>query len=889
MKKVLTRAQAGAVACAVVAATGLVVVGYQHVLPPLQPKMLAGSTWLASRSVGHLTLVDGISAAVSASVQVAQPNVPFTVAIGDQRAYTVDNASGNVVGISGATLESASMKPLTSQVRAITVHPVGDAYIAIDSKNGVLQAMGTAAERLGAQERLPASVLAVAADERRVWLADGTSGGLLSFEWTAGGPIKRELRDVHRREATDVRILVAGDQPVVVDRTHQTATLLTASGEIAGTAPLTLGETTQVSASAQPGRVLVVEPSRGVVMSCDVLTGTCGMSFPIAAPDSDLGAAVDARGHAFVPDNATDRVHVVDLADGSVATTETLLGEGAPFELSTRDGVVFFNDPNSEKAGVIDRDGRIRRIDKYDPTKPPTASSSSSSPPTKATTTTVPSGSSSGPRPSLTGSRGNRPDGTTGSVPLPTGSSSNSPDVPHINEITASPGNPEAGEEVSFAADVTGAVPQQWEWEVRGPGGDIKTAASTPRLSYRFEAAATYEVKLTVFAGTRRDEQTRNLVVMAVIASAECGDTITQNVRLRKDLVCTGNALTVGAKDVVIDLNGHSITGSGGEIGVWVPEGQHNATVRNGTIRSFQTGVVFNLSNNSDVEQIRFESNTKDDVRCFDGTDLTVVDSEFTRGITCLNAMRRLRISGSVFTDAAISLHSDIADTLFANCKFTDSDISLNNDANVTAIVDSEVTRTAVRASQSNGLNIARSRVASSRLELTVHSGSAAFRDNEIYGAEVGIDAFSASGGEFLTVERNNFHDNGIGLKLGNPIQMPLGPLNGLVVANNRFSGNRTAGVFMDTSEGGPGPHLTFNDNTFISNGHRPNGLIDREGRPVDDGLHINSQAGSDIVLRNNKTQNNADHGIEAVPGTVVDGGGNTSAGNPAGCLGVAC
>src|SRR5947199_207345 len=36
----------------------------------------------------------------------------------------------------------------------------------------------------------------------------------------------------------------------------------------------------------------------------------------------------------------------------------------------TRDGVVFFNDPASERAGVLQLDGGVRRIRKYDPANP---------------------------------------------------------------------------------------------------------------------------------------------------------------------------------------------------------------------------------------------------------------------------------------------------------------------------------------------------------------------------------------------------------------------------------------------------------------------------------------------------------------------------------------
>jgi hypothetical protein len=42
-------------------------------------------------------------------------------------------------------------------------------------------------------------------------------------------------------------------------------------------------------------------------------------------------------------------------------------------------------------------------------------------------------------------------------------------------------------------------------------------------------------------------------------------------------------------------------------------------------------------------------------------------------------------------------------------------------------------------------------------------------------------------------------------------------------------------------------------------------------------------------VVGFNATKNSGAFGSYAVPGTVTDGGGNTSVANPSGCLGVTC
>ncbi|MFD4637862.1 right-handed parallel beta-helix repeat-containing protein [Lentzea sp. NPDC058436] len=869
-----------AVACAAAAAVSLVVVGHQQVLPPVQPHMLAGSTWLASRSVGHVTLVDGVSAAVSASVGVHQANVPFAVVLGKDRAYTVDPATGAVVAINPSTLDTIGLKPL-SETKGLSVLAVGRSYFALDSSNRLVQAVGDdGRSKLGVRARLPGQVLDAAADSRRVWLADG-GGSLQSFEVGTTDPIQRELHDVHQPGASSVEILIAGDQPLVVDRTHQTATLVSVTGEVTARTPFPVEKTDLVAAGSRVGQLLLVQPSHGVLMSCDVSVGTCGASHLLSG---DLGTPVEARGHAFVPDRATHTVHVVNLAHGSSITTEPLLPAGAALELSTRDGLVFFNDPASEKAGVIDVHGVVRRINKYDPANPPSPSRTASSPPSK--TTSSPSATSSGPRPSLTASMGSRPDGTAGSVPVPTGGSSPVPVVPHINGINASPNNPEAGEEVIFTADVTGTPPERWEWEVRGPGG-VLASETTPQFKHRFVDAATYVVKLVVKAGTKQDERSRDVVVDVAVPSAECGETITQNVRLRKDLHCAGPGLIIGANDVVVDLGGHTLSGNGTDSGVSAPD-RINATVRNGTIRAFNVGAAYYRTKTSTVDNVSFEGNLDADLGLSFSTDLTVQNSRLRKGSRA-QSVERPKFLGTSFTAADMSFGTQVSAATFVNCRLTDSAVSANWNSNALTVTDSELTRSHIHLSEADGLNATRNRFIDSYVEIGAASRTTTFRNNEFVGAEAGIRAYNPYGAERLTVESNVFRDNTIGLNMGNDHQLPYEAFHDLVVTGNTFVNNSAAGLYFDPVGGGPGPHLLISGNTFTSNGHRSAGKVDRAGRAVNDGMHINVAPGSNIELRGNRTSNNADHGIEAQPGTVVDAGGNTSAGDPAGCSGVVC
>src|SRR5207248_1831724 len=113
--------------------------------------------------------------------------------------------------------------------------------------------------------------------------------------------------------------------------------------------------------------------------------------------------------------------------------------------------------------------------------------------------------------------------------------------------------------------------------------------------------------------------------------------------------------------------------------------------------------------------------------------------------------------------------------------------------------------------------------------------------------------------------------------------------LDGLSISNNTFSDNAVAGILLDAGGTVDQTLVTVAGNTFTSNGKRSGNTVDSAGHRVNDGLHVTVPLGSRVEIRDNVTRDNANYGIEAVPGSVVDGGGNRSTGDPAGCLGVRC
>jgi parallel beta-helix repeat protein len=76
-------------------------------------------------------------------------------------------------------------------------------------------------------------------------------------------------------------------------------------------------------------------------------------------------------------------------------------------------------------------------------------------------------------------------------------------------------------------------------------------------------------------------------------AALSCGTTVTQSIVLTQDLAgCPGNGIVIRADGVTIDLNGHSLSGTGAGSGVAIAGKVEGVTVVHGAIQGFSTGVL---------------------------------------------------------------------------------------------------------------------------------------------------------------------------------------------------------------------------------------------------------------------------------------------------------
>src|ERR671915_414415 len=151
----------------------------------------------------------------------------------------------------------------------------------------------------------------------------------------------------------------------------------------------------------------------------------------------------------------------------------------------------------------------------------------------------------------------------------------------------------------------------------------------------------------------------------------ECGDVITESTRVLNDLSCelgeapTGDALTIAANDVVLDLGGHTIDGPdflllGQEenLAAGVRNiGHENVVIRNGTVQEFGAGVSLMAGARwGRIEGLTLHKNALAGVELFDADDgrngNVVTDNTFTMneaGVSVLGGTENNVIEGNTF------------------------------------------------------------------------------------------------------------------------------------------------------------------------------------------------------------------------------------------------
>jgi nitrous oxidase accessory protein NosD len=138
----------------------------------------------------------------------------------------------------------------------------------------------------------------------------------------------------------------------------------------------------------------------------------------------------------------------------------------------------------------------------------------------------------------------------------------------------------------------------------------------------------------------------------AAVADDLCGTTVTREVKLERDLTCAGDGLIVGGDGLRVDLNGHTVTGSGLGVGINT-SGRTSVTIVGGRIRNFAAGVLTNASTGIVIEQNTLADNVDGIDLQAGSTGVTIRHNQFdgnrSRGVMIRSASAHHNISINSF------------------------------------------------------------------------------------------------------------------------------------------------------------------------------------------------------------------------------------------------
>lgn len=345
---------------------GVVLVGSGSAQQALEQR--PGSAWVVSPDQGLLSLIDGPSAEVAASVQLPGTGGNLRVEQAGSSAYVADGTVGTVARVDGATGEVSRTVQLGTADGGLAVLQGGGAVYVLDSARRTATAVD--AETLDVERTLsltaePGPGQAVVDDDGRLWVLDRGTGSLTWFD--------RDKNVVDDGTTGDRLLLVRGD-PVLVDTTRARVHRLDATGRSRATSCLEVrdDDAVELLGSRSGDEVFAAVPASGNLVVSDLSDDDCARVIPIADPAAaDFGPLAQSGRYVFVPERTAGETIVVDTRDDTVAARLALVEPGHDVELIAKDGFVFYNDRDGSTAGVLELESGVWTssdvLQKFDP------------------------------------------------------------------------------------------------------------------------------------------------------------------------------------------------------------------------------------------------------------------------------------------------------------------------------------------------------------------------------------------------------------------------------------------------------------------------------------------------------------------------------------------
>jgi parallel beta-helix repeat protein len=319
-------------------------------------------------------------------------------------------------------------------------------------------------------------------------------------------------------------------------------------------------------------------------------------------------------------------------------------------------------------------------------------------------------------------------------------------------------------------------------------------------------------------------------------AVLSCGQVITQNTVLENDVgpcpANDANGIVIGASNITLDLNGHTVFGSaqarGEGAGVYMLN-RTGVTVRNGTVRDFDGGVAVDGGSGNTVTGITARDNIG-----------TLNVTRFGEGIALLSSTNNRVVANTTVHNGpfgGIGLYS-INNTEHRRTTTGNANGNLI-DANL--VVDNNIARSET-INDSDGIRVER------QGEFNV------ITNNRVTGSGLdGIALFAFSPNN--TIRNNAVHNNGFlnpFTRRGDGIRV-FGGSHNTVVQGNQITGNAANGIILHGvfSDRPPVMNSTVTDNFAVGNNRLPPLGPGPLGGPTFDLNDGNADCDNNVWLRN--------------------------------------
>jgi len=352
------------------AVVGLAVTGDGE--PASALRLLTGDAWLGNGSTATVSHVNGYSGGADAQALVGKPGDPFQVVQRAGGAYVLDLRTGRLVRLDDSTLAVATSAAEPGKPAALQVVAGSGTTWVIDRSSGIVQRLDPATlAPIGRQIPLggPTGVATIDATGS-IWVPVG--GQALVDQVDPGGVLAR-----HPFGHPGDQVQVADTSGGVWGVDPQIATA--ESLQNPATHPVALprslaGQSPRVGASASSPELVVVAGTQVL----DISTNPPSLStLSLAAAPQTTQVAV-SQGRAYLLDPGGRRLQTIDLSPLH-ALAPVAVPPGSD-QLVTKDNLVFVNSSDSPQALVVNPDGAVTDVTKYDPAEPPPARRSGAEP-----------------------------------------------------------------------------------------------------------------------------------------------------------------------------------------------------------------------------------------------------------------------------------------------------------------------------------------------------------------------------------------------------------------------------------------------------------------------------------------------------------------------------